>query len=702
MNNIELKERIELHCHSKYSCNATMYAGEIIRFVSGRKMPYIAIIDTSNIISFPELEMVRKEGNYFTKPLYGVEALVKDNEDSNVYSLSILIKNEVGKQNLYKFLSNSTGGKHTVFDKDEVIANREGLLIGSGAENSKLRKLALNGASDGELKKIICELDYVELLPLKSDRAINERIICLAKDAGKLVVAVSDAHYLEKDDEIACKVINSATSLSKIESFTSLLNTEEMLKAFDYLPEDLVKEIVIDNTYKIAALCEDIHIIPETKAFPNVEGADQRLRDLCFKALASVYNGNKVDEAKVVLETELEILKVQSMSFYPLLMKELFDNTELGSSEVTLRGTSGSSIILYLLGISGIDPLKYNLYPEMIYGKNGKRLLDIDLNVSADRAEELFKNLEGLEGVGKALRSCNIDSYSSEELYGFAKDYLCKKKIELEENEIKNICGKLFGNIKGYNDMPGAVFLFPKEFDYLEVMPTIKLDGKNEMAAFFHFYFDSSFFKTDIYTSTVIDKLSELSIKTGVDLDSVPTCSDDVLELFNIGIDKDLEGLDDLSVFKIELAQNIVNSLSPESFDDLVKIYALTNGTNTWDEYIEGLVKENNLKLKDIPATREDVFEYLLSIGIERALAFDIAEDVRKGKARLKRKNWANYKKEVINVGASKWFVDYCEHVGYLYPRAHAISYMFMIMRLGWYKVHYPKDYASVISNYED
>ena len=70
MNNIELKERIELHCHSKYSCNATMYAGEIIRFVSGRKMPYIAIIDTSNIISFPELEMVRKEGNYFTKPLY--------------------------------------------------------------------------------------------------------------------------------------------------------------------------------------------------------------------------------------------------------------------------------------------------------------------------------------------------------------------------------------------------------------------------------------------------------------------------------------------------------------------------------------------------------------------------------------------------------------------------------------------------------
>lgn len=142
--------------------------------------------------------------------------------------------------------------------------------------------------------------------------------------------------------------------------------------------------------------------------------------------------------------------------------------------------------------------------------------------------------------------------------------------------------------------------------------------------------------------------------------------------------------------------------MRPDCFDDLVKIVALAHGTNVWDGVGEKLVKEGTIGIKEIIADRDDAFEFNLALGLDRKTAFEIAEAVRKGiVARGRNAKWQGWKKLLIEAGAPDWYIWSCEQIKYLFPRAHVISYMFMTMRLGWYKVHYPDTYASIMEEYE-
>lgn len=97
------------------------------------------------------------------------------------------------------------------------------------------------------------------------------------------------------------------------------------------------------------------------------------------------------------------------------------------------------------------------------------------------------------------------------------------------------------------------------------------------------------------------------------------------------------------------------------------------------------------------------MFEYNLSLGLDRVTAFEIAEAVRKGAvSRGKKVKWQNWKKQLVEAGAPEWYIWSCEQIGYLFPRAHVISYIFMSMKLGWFKVHYPDEFGRVIRSFVD
>ena len=288
-NKVLQKERIELHCHTKSGGNATMYPGELLRHASKMFMPAIAVTDTSHIFAFPEMQSVCCREEYITRYIYGMEALVRYKDDA-VYTLTALIKNETGKENIYELMSNvKFGDNRPVFDYDLFFGLREGLLIGSGAENGQLRLSARQKASDEVLNKIMDTLDYVEVLPFECDEEINKRLIELAEKKGKTVVAVSDAHFLTEKDRVPWKVVNKMLADSFNKHGVHLLSTEEMLDAFSYLPEDKAREIVIDNTYKIADQCEEITVVPRRVKEPEVLNAPERLRDICYKALDLYY-----------------------------------------------------------------------------------------------------------------------------------------------------------------------------------------------------------------------------------------------------------------------------------------------------------------------------------------------------------------------------------------------------------------------------
>lgn len=689
--------RIELHCHSKAGGNATMYAGELIRYASQQGMPAIAITDRSGIMAFPEIESTRKWKEYSTKPIYGMEMLVRETQDGDIYTVSILVKNETGKENLYRMISEAEG--NTVFDYKKLIENREGLLLGSGAENAKLRLRAKDGASDKELKEIIRELDYVEVLPYEWDKHINIRLIKLCDEENIPVVAISDAHFLKEEDKDAWKAINLTVRPVRNLYGVHLYNTEEMVAAFSYLPAETVKKIVLENPYKIAEICEEISISPGKNVYPYIQDANERVRSLCEQALEEKYDESEQKVAKAYLETELTALKNTDMAFHLLQTKELMEKNSLRSCDVSLRGTGAGAMVCFLLGIGEVDPIRYHLNPQTVYGQHGDRCIDIDMNVPHSMLAKVHKKMGELEGVGKAIDVGSMISVSSHTAEEIIDKYEIEESCWMDDEEHERISGKIIGNYMGIDRHPGGVLLFPDNYDHTKLMPTWKLpDGE---VSYFEFYHFDGIFKADVLGHMQLDALRTLSARTGVDLENVPNRFKEALELFRPDENGEVYECIDLPGFKSEEIREMVAILNPNSFEDLAKISSLSHGTGVWTDNGEKLFLEKGISLKDIIATRDDVYDQLTRWGMDAMSAYEISEIVRKGMAYHRREIWKSKKALMEKAHIPNWFIGSCEKISYLFPRAHAISYMFMTMRLAWFKINYPREYATVAQEYD-
>lgn len=120
-------------------------------------------------------------------------------------------------------------------------------------------------------------------------------------------------------------------------------------------------------------------------------------------------------------------------------------------------------------------------------------------------------------------------------------------------------------------------------------------------------------------------------------------------------------------------SRELLETFRPQTMEEYVKCYGLSKGTYVWENNQEDLYINGGMDLKDIIANREDVYEYLLNHGIDKATAFDISENVRKGKVRSR--GWDSDTLEILrNSGASEQFINICKKIGYLYPRAHSMA----------------------------
>ncbi len=690
------RERIELHCHTKSGGNATMYPGELIRYASKMSMPAIAITDTGNIFAFPEIESVCSRGEYITRPIYGMEVLVRY-PDGEVYTLTALVKNETGKENLYELISTvECGDMRPVFDYDSFTKYRDGLLIGSGAEKGKLRAEAVNNSSDDVLNGIIDELDYIELLPYECDEEINKRLIQLAEKKGKIAVAVSDAHFLTENDRIPWKVVNKMLADSFNKRSVHLLSTGEMMDAFSYLPDDKATEIVIDNTYKIVDQCEKIIICPKHIDMPEVQNAGERLRDICYKALDHYYEADDKDKAREWLNKEIGALDDQNECGFLLEIKELRDKAGFRSCDLSLRGRYAGSIVLYLLGITGVDPIRFNLPPETLYGKDLSGTFNLDMNVPASLHDSVVNQIGTLEGVGRAFTDTYQESFYADYAEHLMNYSGLEEIVDYSDDEIKKICEKIVGNAIKWKKWPTTIWMLPEGMDYKKYLPVCKTADGSEVAYFSHYNW-SPVRTVNVYRHDTLEALRQLSLVTGVDLSDVPTDFETVKELFVADDTGEVSSCKDIPGFKTGLVRSMVAKLRPETLEDIAKIIGMAHGTNVWSDNQEKLVEEYGLGAKDIICNREDIYDYLLSKGFESGEAYDISECIRKGIPKSKKTSWLKWKKDMFNADVPTWYIEACEKIRYLLPRAHSVSYSLMYTRMAWFKLNYPKEYRMVV-----
>ncbi|MFA7126675.1 MAG: PolC-type DNA polymerase III [Bacilli bacterium] len=305
---------------------------------------------------------------------------------------TILVKNVIGKKNLYKIITDS----HTVhYHKEPLMVkkfletHREGLLFGSGCMNGDVFKIAYERNED-ELKEAMKFYDFIEIQPPSqyellterykdSDmsgyiRDIIKRIILVAKELGKPVVATGNVHHLRKEDRrlreiyiTAPKLGGGTHNLSDIDVVPSFhyMTTREMLDEFKFLGDDLANEVVITNSNKIADQIERFELFPNQLFAPRddflkdrgVPSLKDAVKNMTYENAYARYGNPLPQFIADRLEKELSsIIGNNFASIYYISYLLVKHSTDAGYV-VGSRGSVGSSLVANLMNITEVNPL---------------------------------------------------------------------------------------------------------------------------------------------------------------------------------------------------------------------------------------------------------------------------------------------------------------------------------------------------------
>ena len=132
----------------------------------------------------------------------------------------------------------------------------------------------------------------------------------------------------------------------------------------------------------------------------------------------------------------------------------------------------------------------------------------------------------------------------------------------------------------------------------------------------------------------------------------------------------------------------MLDEIKPQSFADLVMISGLSHGTDVWAGNAQDLLKNKVCDVYGIIACRDDIMIYLMSKGVDNSIAFKTMESVRKGK-----KIPAEFMDEITKHNVPEYYIESCNKCKYLFPKAHAVAYVTMAVRIAWFKVHNPLAY---------
>jgi len=192
---------------------------------------------------------------------------------------------------------------------------------------------------------------------------------------------------------------------------------------------------------------------------------------------------------------------------------------------------------------------------------------------------------------------------------------------------------------------------------------------------------------------TVIKMLHDL---TGIDPLTVPLDDRKTMSLFSgteaLGVEpKDIgckTGTLGIPEFGTKFVRQMLLETKPESFADLVRISGLSHGTNVWVGNAQELISNGTIKIKDSISTRDGIMIYLINKGMPKKLSFNIMERVRKGK-----KLTPEDEEAMLAAGVPKWYIDSCNKISYMFPKAHATAYVMMAYRIAYFKINYPREY---------
>jgi DNA polymerase III subunit alpha len=411
---------VHLHTHSHYSLlDGLGKIDDLISRAVDYNMPALALTDHG--VMYGAVEFFQKCKKAGIKPIIGVEAYVSRTDhldrssriSNKPYHLILLAKNEEGYRNIVKLttIAHLEGFYYKPrIDWELLQKHSEGVVCLTACLAGELSVHIINDNMDAardmiaRYQKLFGKDSFfleVQSHPnLQYQELVNKKIFELSKETGAQVVATNDIHYPDKDDAHAqdillCiqtkKTLADKDRMSLMDMDLCFKTTEEMGQAFPDHPE------VITNTLKVMELCNFEMKLGETilPNFPLPEGktADQQLRTWCEEGFKKRYKDEKLGEVMSErLEYELGIILKTGYAGYFLIVAD-FINWAKDSGIIVGpgRGSAAGSFVSYLIGITNIDPIEYDLVFERFLNPERISMPDIDTDFADIRRDDVLK-----------------------------------------------------------------------------------------------------------------------------------------------------------------------------------------------------------------------------------------------------------------------------------------------------------------------
>lgn len=723
----------------------------------------VAITDIGSVQAFPSAERYNKAVGSKIKIIYGWEAkfsenlcgftvLVKNQQGlKKLYkavSLSLRDKNKPIPTVSKKLFSSN---------RSELLLGCSlcnGELLSAISNNkpwSELCKIAkyydfLEILPTESLEYLLRDEEYTKSLKSNDDlKKIIRTIVKLGEELKIPVCATGDVYYIDLEDKEYESILlysnGSDGKASHVSNF--FMTTGEMLNEFSYLGEEKAYEVVVENTNLIADMIEEIKILPTKKILPEIDNAKDTLTELVLKKAKELYGTPLPELIENRINCELKSITENNFTSLYEIARLLVEESERKGYYTVARATLGSSLVAFLSGITDINPLPahyicpkchnidfvpsvgsgydlpdklcsecsekmkidgHNIPFEAFFEIDGNKTPDISINFGTEVSEHIKEYTAKILGNDIPVYAGAILNYSPKTAGSYIEKYY--KKYQYDKIDKEQAAKKLCNIRKGMGYRPGKILITPSNFDIEEITPIEKADTNNEInVTHLPFqYLSKTLSSITVLSYCVPDMYHYLEKATGIKVKDIPMNDAETLSLL---ISPKALGVKAQDIFcpigtlalpelSTQFAFDVITKCKPKCFSDAVKISGLTHGAGVWTDNAEAMIDLGITDIKDVIATREDIFNKLLDKAIDRQTAFEITKAVRSGKSNSLSDEHMRILREH---GVENRYIYSMKKIRYLFPKAHAVSYISAAMRLGWYKIHYPIEFYTAFFN---
>ena len=437
-----------LHVHTGYSLlDGSCKIKEIISRAKELNMTSLAITDHG--VMYGVIDFYKEAKAQGIKPILGCEVYVSPSsrfekqakQGDRYYHLILLAKNNKGYENLTKIVSKGfTEGFYYKprIDFELLQEYHEGIIALSACLAGEIPKLISRGREDDarkatqKYKELFGEDSfYLELQNhgIPEQKYVNQVLVKIGKELDIPLVATNDIHYINAEDATAHDIllcIQTGKTISdpdrmRYEGGQFFLKSEDEMKAlFPYAPE------AIENTSKIADMCDVEIKFGETKLpeypVPNQMSAKEYLESLCQSGFERNYPGDYPNREEIKSRMYYELGVIEKMGYidYFLIVWDYINYARSkGISVGPGRGSAAGSVVSYCLGITDIDPIKYNLIFERFLNPERVSMPDIDVDFADERRGEVIEYVVNKYG---SERVCQIITFGTLQARGVIRD----------------------------------------------------------------------------------------------------------------------------------------------------------------------------------------------------------------------------------------------------------------------------------------